>query len=254
MRQLLATAGFPEGTDLDRLSGARELRHGRRVLLEECTFCHDLRTAISRPRTPADWVRTVQRMAEKPTLGPRIGPEEAHAAAAYLVAITPELQRSAKSKRAEDMEKEEAVQAAADMNDEGDEAGEAADTGADAEKQAGAGKGGDKEAAVDGRKKAASGAEPAVASAEPKPKKSPPDPAAAKKAVRADLLQVPRPRRRGRRAAAHRRAGARAHQAHGGERHGGEPQGPRAHPLPPDQDLRGEEVGRAARRGPSAAR
>ncbi len=163
VRQLLATAGFPEGTDLDRLSGARELRHGRRVLLEECTFCHDLRTAISRPRTPGDWVRTVQRMAEKPTLGPHIGPEEAHAAAAYLVAITPELQRSAKSKRAEDMEKEESLQAATDLNDEGGDA-------ADAEKADD----------VDS-KKDSKDAEPAVASAEPKPKRSPPDAAAAKK-------------------------------------------------------------------------
>ncbi len=177
VRELLATAGFPEGTDLDRLSGARELRHGRRVLLEECTFCHDLRTAISRPRTPGDWVRTVQRMAEKPTLGPHIGPEEANAAAAYLVAITPELQRSAKSKRAEDMEKEESLQAATDLNDEGGDA-EEADTAADTDKPADADA--DKAGDVDS-KKDSKDAEPAVASAEPKPKKSPPDPAAAKK-------------------------------------------------------------------------
>ena len=180
VRQLLAEAGFPEGTDLDRLSGARELRHGRRVLLEECTFCHDLRTAISRPRTPGDWVRTVQRMAEKPTLGPRIGPEEAHAAAAYLVAITPELQRSAKSKRAEDMEKEESLQAATDLNGEGGDTDEAdtADTDkpAVADADADADKAGDEDS-----KKDSKDAEPAVASAAPKPKRSPPDAAAAKK-------------------------------------------------------------------------
>ncbi len=174
VRQLLVTAGFPEGTDLDRLSGARELRHGRRVLLEECTFCHDLRTAISRPRTPVDWVRTVQRMAEKPNIGPRIRPEEAHAAAAYLVAITPELQRSAKSKRAEEMEKEQALQAATDMNaeEDGEEAGgEGADTGAD------------KDAGDGAKAGAGSDAEPAVATApKQKPGRAPPDPAAAKKA------------------------------------------------------------------------
>jgi mono/diheme cytochrome c family protein len=184
VRQLLASAGFPEGTDLDRLSGARELRHGRRVLLEECTFCHDLRTAISRPRTPGDWVRTVQRMAEKPTIGPHIGPEEAHAAAAYLVAITPELQRSAKSKRAEDMEKEEALQAATDVGgedgDEASEGGEAADTGADDDKPAVADAEADADKAGDVDSK--EGAEPAVARAAPKPKKATPDPGAAKKA------------------------------------------------------------------------
>jgi len=179
VRRLLATAGFPEGTDLDRLSGARELRHGRRVLLEECTFCHDLRTAISRPRTPADWVRTVQRMAEKPNIGPHIRPEEAHAAAAYLVAITPELQRSAKSKRAEDMEKEQAVQAATDMNaevGEGAAGGESAATGDEAGTGAEEGTGEDAKAG-------GSDAEPAVAAAPTeKPRRSPPDPAAAKKA------------------------------------------------------------------------
>jgi len=123
VRELLAGAGLPAATDLDQLSRPRQLRIGRRVLLEKCTFCHDLRTAISRPRTPQDWVRTVERMAEKPTLGARISPDEVHAAAAYLVAITPELQKSAKAKRAEDMEKEEALQAAHEIDD----AAEAAD-------------------------------------------------------------------------------------------------------------------------------
>jgi cytochrome c5 len=117
VRQLLSGAGLPSGSDLDRLASDKELRHGRRVLLDECTFCHDLRTAISRPRTPVDWFRTVERMAEKPTLGPRILPEEAEAATAYLIAITPELQRSAKAKRAEEMEKADALQAATEMEE-----------------------------------------------------------------------------------------------------------------------------------------
>jgi mono/diheme cytochrome c family protein len=117
VRDLLAGAGLPPDTDLDHLSSPRQLRRGRRILLDECTFCHDLRTAISRPRTPQDWVRTAQRMAEKPSLGPRIGDDEAHAVAAYLIAITPELQKSAKAKRVEDLEQEEALEAARELDE-----------------------------------------------------------------------------------------------------------------------------------------
>ena len=172
VRHLLADAGFPKGTDLDRLAGEKELRRGRRVLLEDCTFCHDLRTAISRPRTPGDWVNTVERMAEKPNLGPRIGPNEAHEVAAYLVAITPELQRSAKAKRAEDMANEAAMQAASDGDDDsggGDSGGggEAAAGPAGAQPSAGT---------------AAPATAPAAAEAKPRAAKAPPDPAAAKKA------------------------------------------------------------------------
>lgn len=132
VRELLATAGLPPSTDLEALSSPRWLRYGRRVLLEECTFCHDLRTAISRPRTPQDWVRTVERMAEKPTLGPRIADDEIHAAAAYLIAITPQLQRSAKSKRSEEMEQEQAVQAAREIGED-DAAGAAGDAAGEGE-------------------------------------------------------------------------------------------------------------------------
>jgi hypothetical protein len=187
VRELIATAGFPQGTNLDRLSGEKELRHGRRVLLEECTFCHDLRTAISRPRTPADWVNTVERMVEKPTIGRRIRPDEANAVSAYLIAITPELQRSAKSKRAADMEHEEALQAAAELDEE--EEGAQADAGAgEAGEEAGKGAkpaepaGAEGKPAAPGAKPEAGKPEPKVAAAKPKPKRPPPDPAAAKKA------------------------------------------------------------------------
>ena len=115
VRELLARSGLPPDTDLDALASESGLRRGRRVLLEECTFCHDLKTAIARPRTPEDWVGTVQRMAEKPSVGPRIQPDEAHHVAAYLVAITPELQESAKAKRAEEEKKEETLEAAREL-------------------------------------------------------------------------------------------------------------------------------------------
>ncbi len=118
VRELLASSGLPPGTDLEALASERGLRRGRRILLEECTFCHDLKTAIARPRTPEDWVSTVERMAEKPSVGPRIQPDEAHHVAAYLVAITPELQESAKSKRAEDARMEETLEAVKEMESE----------------------------------------------------------------------------------------------------------------------------------------
>ena len=120
VRELLGGSGLPPDTDLDALSSESGLRRGRRLLLDECTFCHDLKTAISRPRTPEDWVSTVERMAEKPSVGPRIRPDEAHHVAAYLVAITPELQESAKSKRHEDEKKEETLEAVKEMESEPD--------------------------------------------------------------------------------------------------------------------------------------
>lgn len=185
VRQLLTTAGLPDGTDLDGLASEKHLRQGRTVLLEECTFCHDLRTAISRPRTPEDWVRTVERMAEKPTLGPRIGPDKSHAVAAYLVAITPELQKSAKAKRAEEVEKEEAMEAASEAGDEAPDGGEvAAEEEAKPEAGVKPNAGAERSATPEsGAKKSPdSGAPVANAKATRRPQRTPPDGAAAKKA------------------------------------------------------------------------
>ncbi len=168
VRQLLAGAGLPAWADLDELASEGGLRRGRRVLLEECTFCHDLRTAISRPRTPEDWMQTAERMAEKPTLGPEVDPLEVQQVAAYLVAITPELQASARAKRAEELGKEEALEAARALEDEA--AGTApADAGVPAPGDAGDA----------GAQPAAPGPTPRPAPA-PRPKRPPPDPAAAR--------------------------------------------------------------------------
>lgn len=112
---LLPNAGFPEGVDVARLSTEKSLRKGRRVLLDKCVACHDLKTVIARPRTPEDWVRTNRRMVTKPTLGVVISELEGHQAAAYLVAITPDLQRSAKSKREAAIDRGEAQKAAQEL-------------------------------------------------------------------------------------------------------------------------------------------
>ncbi len=96
---LLPEAGFPDHADLGELATERRLRAGRQVLLNQCVYCHDLKTAIESPKTPAAWLRTVERMAEKPTLGPTISEREQHDVTAYLIAITPNLQRSEKARR-----------------------------------------------------------------------------------------------------------------------------------------------------------
>ena len=95
----LQMAGLPPDAPLDKLATRRKLREGQDVLLKKCVQCHDLRTILARPRTPPDWVRTVDRMAIKPMIGEPITLEDQWTVSAYLIAITPELQVSAKEQR-----------------------------------------------------------------------------------------------------------------------------------------------------------
>ncbi len=99
IRELLPAASFPKEAALDQLASPRTLRQGREVLLRECVVCHDLKTILMRPRTPADWWRTVQRMSDKPVLDEEISPRQQWAVTAYLIAISPELQQQAKRQR-----------------------------------------------------------------------------------------------------------------------------------------------------------
>lgn len=99
--RLVAQAGFPAEAPVHELGTEQNLRAGRLVLLKDCVFCHDLKTVLARPRAPADWVQTVERMAEKPVIGDPIGPREQWAVASYLIAISPDLAKSARSKRAQ---------------------------------------------------------------------------------------------------------------------------------------------------------
>ena len=102
---LLKTAGLPGAAPLDRLASRRMLREGRVVLLSKCVLCHDLRTILAKPRTPRDWVHTVQRMATKPILGEPITEEDTWTVSTYLIAITPDLQVSAKIQRDQQLER-----------------------------------------------------------------------------------------------------------------------------------------------------
>jgi mono/diheme cytochrome c family protein len=99
LKTLLPTANFAPEIRLETLATPAALNAGRQVLLGDCVICHDLRTVLLRPRTPADWQQTVWRMLEKPNPSGEITLSEAANVTAYLIAITPDLQQSAQAKR-----------------------------------------------------------------------------------------------------------------------------------------------------------
>lgn len=101
LKVLLPVANFSSDTNLESLATASALNLGRQVLLGDCVVCHDLRTVLLRPRTPSDWLQTVVRMGEKPNPSGEVTEREANSVTAYLIAITPEIQQSAQSKRAQ---------------------------------------------------------------------------------------------------------------------------------------------------------
>lgn len=105
VKALLPDAGFAQGVNLETLATPQTLRLGQQVLATQCTVCHDLRTVLLRPRTPADWVQTVRRMSEKPNPRGSLSLEAQNAVAAYLIAITPDLQASVAKKNQQDAAK-----------------------------------------------------------------------------------------------------------------------------------------------------
>ena len=108
VKNLLPQAGFAEGVPLEEITSMQSLRAGRKVLLQKCVQCHDLRTILVRPRTPDKWRETVERMAERSVLAEPIVENEQWFVTAYLVAISPELQKSVLTKRQGEMETEKA--------------------------------------------------------------------------------------------------------------------------------------------------
>jgi mono/diheme cytochrome c family protein len=104
IRQLLPSAGFPADAPVHELGSKSSLKNGRQVLLTRCVTCHDLKTILTKPRTPSNWVRTVERMAARPIFGNPIAPPEQWAVASYLIAISPDLQISAKHRRVQSLE------------------------------------------------------------------------------------------------------------------------------------------------------
>jgi mono/diheme cytochrome c family protein len=98
VKMLLPKAGFPKGANLAELASAMSFKQGRDVLLSKCVQCHDLRTVLVRPRTPDNWVQTVNRMAERSVFDP-ISDEEQLRVATYLIAISPDLQKGVRQKK-----------------------------------------------------------------------------------------------------------------------------------------------------------
>ena len=104
VRKLLPVAGFPTEAPLATMADEDHLRAGRQVLLTRCVACHDLKTILTRPRPPVGWVRTVERMANKPVFGHPINQPDQWAVATYLIAISPDLQVSAKRRREQELQ------------------------------------------------------------------------------------------------------------------------------------------------------
>ena len=109
---LLPTAGLPKEADFAKLATADAMTSGRHVLLDNCVKCHDLKTILAKPRTPSNWWSTVERMAEKPALFAPMTETEMYEVTAYLVAITPDLQRATKQKREQQVARDEAMEEA----------------------------------------------------------------------------------------------------------------------------------------------
>jgi cytochrome c5 len=110
--RLLPSAGLPADAKLDELATASSLRAGRGVLTKKCVVCHDLKTILDQPRTPAGWYGVVERMGEKPTLVTPLSDQDMERVTAYLIAITPDLQKSRRQRRDEELARAEAMRAA----------------------------------------------------------------------------------------------------------------------------------------------
>lgn len=98
VKSLLPGAGLPADIPIQQIASVPGLAQGRDVLLRKCVQCHDLRTILAKPRTPENWAETVRRMAERAVFEP-ISEKEQWFATAYLVAISPDLQKSVRLKR-----------------------------------------------------------------------------------------------------------------------------------------------------------
>jgi len=102
VKSRLPQLGLPKEIPLEQIATFTGLNQGRGVLLRKCVQCHDLRTVLARPKTPESWVETVRRMAERAVFEP-ISEVEQWYAAAYLVAISPELQKAVQLKRQQEL-------------------------------------------------------------------------------------------------------------------------------------------------------
>ncbi len=100
VRKLLAEVEMEQEVDLETLVAEKSFDRGRQILVKKCITCHDMRTILVKPRTAKGWYKVNQRMLEKPAVfGEQLDSEDIPFVTAYLVAITPDIQKSAKEKR-----------------------------------------------------------------------------------------------------------------------------------------------------------
>ena len=111
LKMLLPRAGFPPEANVEKLASTKGLETGRRVLLSKCVQCHDLRTVLVKPKPPDAWLQTVNRMSDRAVIGKPIAQDERWHVAAYLVAISPDLQQALVAKREQEMENQAAIEA-----------------------------------------------------------------------------------------------------------------------------------------------
>jgi rubredoxin/mono/diheme cytochrome c family protein len=114
---LLEQTGLEE-SECTRLTTPESLRVGQRILRQECIDCHDLRTVLAKPRTPDNWRQTVHRMADRTTMLNPLEENEQLQVTAYLVALSPDLRKSARQLREEQDRRDQSKQAAAAVSDE----------------------------------------------------------------------------------------------------------------------------------------
>jgi len=98
IKRIVPEARFGSEVPLDEIITKESLLKGRKVLLVKCVQCHDLRTVLIKPRTPSNWVNIVKRMSERSVADP-IFEEEQWWVTAYLIALSPELQKGLRAKK-----------------------------------------------------------------------------------------------------------------------------------------------------------
>ena len=118
VRVLLAEAELDE-LECERFSSAESLRGGQRILRRDCIACHDLRTVLARPRTPKNWRQTVSRMADRTALIDPLDEDQQWQVTAYLIALSPQLQRSIQQLRDQEDRRRRSKQAAKTVTAEG---------------------------------------------------------------------------------------------------------------------------------------
>lgn len=100
VRELLHDVGLEDDALLDRYTTSDSLRAGEIVLTNKCVQCHDLRTALVRPRTATSWRSIVARMADlSKAADVPIRTDEEWTTTAWLIAISPHLQRARREEK-----------------------------------------------------------------------------------------------------------------------------------------------------------